>query len=53
MEIIPTPDQDETDFTKCLRIVYEKMDHSEVSLKTVFLWTVKIIKTKLLADFES
>ncbi|CAI9719480.1 thiamin pyrophosphokinase 1-like [Octopus vulgaris] len=30
VEIVETPDQDETDFTKCLRIVFGKINHVEV-----------------------
>ncbi|BFZ06368.1 hypothetical protein BsWGS_09407 [Bradybaena similaris] len=29
VDIIPTPDQDETDFTKCVRIVCDRIDHSK------------------------
>ncbi|KAK3785049.1 hypothetical protein RRG08_038001 [Elysia crispata] len=30
VEIVPTPDQDETDFTKCLRIVCQRLDPVKV-----------------------
>ena len=31
VEVIPTPDQDETDFTKCLRILFSRTDKYQVS----------------------
>ena len=36
VEIVSTPDQNATDFTKCLQLVIERLQHSETKVASMY-----------------